>query len=64
MKTKSTKQVVMWQASIKWQDKWITTPETATLDETLAHVKRAREKATTRFLACNIIQNVHVVLAE
>ena len=65
METKSaTKEVTMWQASIKFEGKWVTCPETATLDETLAYVKRAREKSKARFLPCNIFMNVHTVPAE
>lgn len=65
MNTKSaTKSVTMYQASIKFEGKWITTPETATLDETLGFIKRAREKTRQKFLTCNIIENVRIVPAE
>lgn len=57
METKaSMKEVTMYQASIKFEGKWVTTPTTVTLEETLDYVARARKKCTSINMTCNIME--------
>ena len=58
------KEVMMYQASVKFEGKWYTSQEFASLDEVLDFVKRARLKSKSRMMPCNIFTTVHYVPAE
>ena len=58
------KEVMMYQASVKFEGKWYTSQEFATIDDALDFIKRARLKSKSSMMPCNIFTNTHYVPAE
>jgi hypothetical protein len=65
METKvNMKAVTVYQASINFEGKYYTTPITATLEETMDYVMRARKATHRKNMLCNIMEVVRYVPAE